>query len=103
MRLRSSHFVFLVLLLCSVQLRDGLALQVVEGAISDRSGSASQRHEASAIRARHLGPADLAGSRVDPGTTLEAASLKAHRAPWPMRQPDREAAAISSYTGFIRA
>ena len=100
MRLRSSQFVFLLLLLCSVQLRDGYTLRTLDGFISDHTGSVRERQEQAAARQR--------------GTSVQAAQALAHtvlisppastrQTPWPMPAPARAAAAVQSHTSLRRA
>jgi hypothetical protein len=103
MRRRSSHLVFVVLLLCSVQLRDNFTLQLVNGEVVRRSNGASQRHGGTAIPTgevvTHTGSAALL---VMP-TRLDSAGWTAHRTVWSMRLPASAAAAVSNHTGLLRA
>jgi hypothetical protein len=103
MRLRSSHLVFLVLLLCSVQLREDFTLQFVEGAIAGRSGTSAQRHDTASAAQRHLVPHPAFHPRIQVVTTLDAAARTAHQAAWPVPQPARAAAEVTTRTSLRRA
>ena len=103
MRLRSPHFVFLLLLVCSVQHREEYALHLVSGAHAGPA-STDQQHRA-------VDPADAPWNRPSipppdprtPETRLDPAALRAHSTPWAMRRPALASAAVSSFTGFLRA
>jgi hypothetical protein len=102
MRLRSSHFVFVVVLLCSVQLKDNFTLQLVNGEISRRSNGASQRHSITAL------PVSEAVTHVSTGHLVVSASpdsagWTAYRAAWTMPLPAHAAAAVSNHTSLLRA
>ncbi len=103
MRLRSSQFVFLLLLVCSVQNRDVIALHLGAGEVSGSStGELQQRNVASAAAEQHL-PSPLAGDLFPREVPLDAASRAAQATPWSMRRPAMDSAAVSSFTGFLRA
>jgi hypothetical protein len=103
MRRRSSHLVFVVLLLCSVQLRDNFTLQLVNGEVVRRSNGTSQRHGVAALPAgeavSHTGSTD----RLTIPTRLDSAGWTAHRTVWTMRLPASAAAAVSNHTSLLRA
>lgn len=103
MRLRSTQFVFLLLLVCSVQHREQCALHLLSSDISGQAANEPQRSTIAAAAAARPTPA-LQGR--DPYTReirLDAASLAAHSTVWTVRRPARESAAVSSFTGFRRA
>jgi hypothetical protein len=103
MRLRSSQFVFLMLLVCSVQVREEYALHMMTGVVSGRIAGATHLRETAAAYAKpdHL-LRRLIQSPAQP-TQLDSASAAAHRAPWTMRNPALEATALVSFTSFLRA
>jgi hypothetical protein len=103
MRLRPSHFVFVVVLLCSVQVRENLTFQIVKGEVSRRSNSASQRHGITALPASEAGPHGDSTSHLIVPTRLNSAGQTAHRIAWTMRRPASAAAAISNHTSLLRA
>lgn len=101
MRLRSSQFVFLLLLLCSVQSAE-LSGPHLTGASSMRQAAREQRETRSAI-AR---PRPSANQAVDPQLSeprLDSAAKAALRRPWPMRRPALASATVSAVTGLLRA
>ena len=102
MRRRSSHLVFVVLLLCSVQLSDDFTLRLANGTISRRSNGASQRR-ISALPASEVITHGSSTSHLAVTTRLDPAAWTAHRTPWTMRRPARAAASISHHTGLLRA
>jgi hypothetical protein len=103
MRRRSSHLVFLVLLACSVQLRDDFTLQLANGHAYRRSSSASQRHGAAALPANQVVAHTGNASHLAIPTRLDPAGWTAHRTVWTMPRPAHAAAAINHHTGLLRA
>ena len=102
MRLRSSRFVFLLLLVCSVQGREEYALRLVADAVSGHTCHQQGRRDLDRPIAPRICPASLEPHSRALHTRLDAASLTAHTTPWSMRRPALEAAAVSSFTGFVR-
>ena len=103
MRLRSSQFVFLMLLVCSVQIQEEYALHLMAGVVSGRTAGASQLREVSSASTKS---SDLLSANTEHAARpiqLDAASLAAHRIPWSMRSPALEATTLASFTGFFRA
>ena len=103
MRLRSSHFVFVVVLLCSVQLKDNFTLQLVNGEISRRSNGASQRHGITALPASAAVTHGGSTARLTVPTRLNPAGRTASRVAWTMPLPAHAAAAVSNHTSLLRA
>jgi hypothetical protein len=103
MRLRSSHFVFVVVLLCSVQIRDNFTLQFVNGEVSRRSNGASQRHGITALPAAEVGPHGDSSSHLTVVTRLDPAGWTAYRVAWTMPLPAHAAAAITNHTSLLHA
>jgi hypothetical protein len=103
MRLRSSHFVFVVVLLCSVQIRDNFTLQLVNGEVSRRSNGASQRHGIAALPTSEAGPHTGSTSHLAVPTRLDPAGWTAYRVAWAMPLPASAAAAVSNHTSLLRA
>ena len=103
MRLRSSQFVFLLLLVCSVQSREDYALRLVAGVVSGRSSHDLQSREIDAVSAQRSLTASLPGDLPPFETRLDAASLAAESTPWTMPHPALGSAAVSSFTSFRRA
>ena len=102
MRLRSSKFVFLLLLACSLQTAEEHALRFVTGIVSGRASDASQqRAMASAVRGHDPSPLMHFEQRTRQ-IRLDAASRAAQNTPWSMRRPALESTAIVSFTGFLR-
>ncbi len=102
MRLRSSQFVFLLLIACSVQIREEQASRWVEQAISGDSGRAFTLHEASSQAGRSRASA---GDPARPPSLLGLlpAALAAQRAPWTMRRPASDSTSVAVHTGLLRA
>lgn len=102
MRLRSSHLVFLMLLVCSVQIRQEYALQLITDAISGRTSAPSQTRE---VAAKSIKPAHPLTSqpRDHASATLPPAARAAHRAAWTMPYPASASTAVASFTGLLRA
>jgi hypothetical protein len=103
MRRRSSHLVFLVLLACSIQLRDDFTLQLVNGEVIRRSSSASQRHGIAALPSSEVTAHTGITDRLTMPTRLDSAGWTAHRTVWTMRRPASAAAAVSNHTSLLRA
>ena len=103
MRLRSSQFVFLLLLVCSVQIREEYASQLMADAVAGRATFASQRNEASTAPAEPIDRLNLHRSRPAQTLSLAPAARAAHRVAWTVRRALRESAAVVSFTGFLRA
>ena len=102
MRLRSSHFVFVVLLLCSVQLKDNFTLQLVNGEVVAPINGTSQRHGIAALPASEVVAHGSAGLLIDPALwTRPGGQLIAQPGPCPL--PARAAAAVSNHTSLLRA
>ena len=102
MRLRSSQFVFLLLLACCVQVGDARASQILSAAIHGQNTATSAVREASAILASSH---PLRRNRSAEADTLEldSASLAVRRTAWTVRPPALESSAVISFTGFLRA
>jgi hypothetical protein len=103
MRLRSSHFVFVVVLLCSVQLKDDFTLQLVNGEISRRSNGASQRRGITALPAGEAVALGGSTGHIAVPTRLDSAGWTAYRVVWTMRRPAHAATAVSNHTSLLRA
>lgn len=102
MRLRSSHFVLLMLLVCSVQIRQEYAVQLIADAISGRTAVASQERQVAAKSAKHTHP--FASQRRDTASAaLSPAARAAHRVTWTMPYPASASTAVASFTGLHRA
>ena len=93
----------MVLLLCSVQLRDDFTLQLVNEGVSRRPNGASQRNGATTTPARQIVTHAGNTSPIIVPTRLDSSGWTAHRAVWTMRRPARAAAAVSNYTSLLRA
>jgi len=102
MRLRSSQFVFLLLLVCSVQTREEYALHLVTDAAAIRSRSLQQQRQTDSAGERHRSPTSSDLELPAPQTRLDPSSLAATTTPWSMRRPALQSAAVSSFTGFLR-
>ncbi len=103
MRLRSSQFVFLLLLVCSVRLGEEYATQFLAGAMYGLSSGVSATREAGATSAEIR---TLVQPRPAPPAEtlrLNSAARAAHRFAWTVRRPARESAAVASFTGLLRA
>jgi hypothetical protein len=103
MRLRSSQFVFLVLLICSVQVREECAWHLRDRATSSRSASAAQQRDAASTTARQLSKLHLELERLTPTTRLTPEAEELHRAVWTMPSPAQGSTAIARHTSFLRA
>jgi len=102
MRLRSSHLVLLMLLVCSVQIRQEYAVQLIADAIAGRTTTASQAREVAAKSAK---PTHSLTSlqRDKASATLPPAARAAYRATWTMTYPASASTAVASFTGLLRA
>ena len=103
MRLRSSQFVFLMLLICSVQVREEYARSLRDDAPSSRPAASSHHREEVAESARPLTPLNVHFERRNTTKSQDAAAQKASRTPWTMPPPALGSAALVSFTGFLRA
>jgi hypothetical protein len=103
MRRRSSHLVFVVLLLCSVQLRDNFTLQLVNGEVTRRANGGSQRHGIAALPTSEVVAHTGSSTHLTMPTRLDSAGWTAHRTVWAMRRPASAAAAVSNHTSLLRA
>ena len=103
MRRRSSHLVFVVLLLCSVQLRDNFTLQLVNGEVVRRSNGTSQRHGVAALPTGEVVTHTGSTARLTVPTRLNPAGRTAYRVAWAMPLPAHAAAAVSNHTSLLRA
>jgi hypothetical protein len=103
MRLRSSQFVFLMLLICSVQVREEYAWHLRDGAVSSRASSPAQQREAAANSARQLNRLCLELERLSPSLRLSSAAMEVERTVWTMSRPALESTAMVSHTSFLRA
>jgi hypothetical protein len=102
MRLRSSQFVFLLLLACCVQVGDDCASQILSAAVYGQTPASTVRREAPAsfVSGRQPGDTRAASSNT---LALDSAALASHRTAWTVRRPALDSAAVSSFTGFLRA
>ncbi len=103
MRLRSSQFVFLLLLVCSVQLREEYASNLMAGAIAGRSTVTAQHREAASTAAEPSRRLNLHLVRPAQMVRLSPAAAAAHGIVWSMARPALAAAATFSHTSFLRA
>ncbi len=102
MRLRSTQFVFLLLLACSVQMQGVCAAQLLAEAVGVRTAAQNTRRET----APAIAPAYRSTPRLErpvASNGLNAAATAAHRVAWGVRGPARESSAVISFTGFLRA
>ena len=103
MRLRSSQFVFLMLLVCSVQIRQEYALQLMADAIAGRTNAASQQRETPSKAVKASGHSALPEGDPQEALRLAPAAQAAHRVSWTMRRPASDSTAVVSFTGLLRA
>jgi hypothetical protein len=97
MRLHSSQFVFLLLLACSLQVREDRALRMM----ATQTRAAVQLGEAALANA---GVSQRrAGERVAITTGLDARELSTERTVWTMPHPAAASASVNSFTGMLRA
>ena len=99
MRVRSSQFVFLLLLACSVQLREDRALRLMAA----QTLNASQLREVSVAASRQAEALPLAATQTVRKLSLDAHSAAAEQTPWMMPQPALASTAVHSFTGLLRA
>lgn len=97
MRLRSSQFVFLLLLACSVQLGETPGLRLM----ARSSLTLAEFHEiAAANNAPHQAlPVDRHAKVI----SLDPQAVALERTPWRMPHPASASTAIVSFTGLLRA
>lgn len=99
MRLRSSQFVMLLLLACSVQVGEGYALRWMAGerlhavSLPDVRATASTGHRET--------DAETQFCRLGPVPNPREAA--AERTAWAMPHPASASAAVASFTGLMRA
>ena len=101
MRLRSSQFVFLLLITCSVQPREEYALRWVEQAVFGVAAHAVTSREAYVQAGQPYtggAPPTLRHASFD----LLPAALAARRIPLAMPRPAAESAAVAVHTGLLR-
>ena len=103
MRLRSSQFVFLLLLVCSVQHTEAYALRLILDTVPGCASNEPQHRTVNPVTGRRVCPALLLAALPAPARRLDAASRAVHTAPWSMRRPALESTAVFSFTGFLRA
>ena len=101
MRLRSSKFVFLLLLVCSVRDPQVYAQGFMAGPALGRTILDSQQRENDPSGARRVSPRPQV-RQAPRETGLDPASLAAHVLPWGMRSPASASAAVVSFTGYQR-
>ena len=102
MRLRSSQFVFLMLLLCSVQIRQEYALQLITDAISGHSDASAPQREVIRNPGRAFLPSAASASDRQASLSLSPQAIAAERTAWTMPHPASASAAVSRYTGLLR-
>jgi len=103
MRLRSSQFVFLMLLICSVQVREECSWHLADGAVTNRTAAAAAQHRATASpSARRMTRLCVELERLTPSMRLDSAAREAHQTPWTMAQPAQESASVVSFTSYLR-
>ena len=103
MRLRSTQFVFLMLVLCSVQIRQEYALQLMADAIAGHSQTPAHERKTAAKVTELTHALTALAIPAHPSLSLAPQSIAAERTPWTMPHPASASAAISSYTGLLRA
>ena len=103
MRLRSSQFVFLMLLICSLQIREEYASQLIGGAVAGRTRIGAQKSEASSADDEVTLGRTLRAPHHPYATKLAPADTAAHSIPGPMAAPAFASTAIVSHTSFRRA
>ncbi len=99
MRLRSSQFVFLLLLVCSLQIREDHAARLIADAVAGRTILPAQAAEAASSPVEPIERL----ARPMPALALPPQALAAHRIAWTVRPPALESAAVISFSGFLRA
>jgi hypothetical protein len=95
MRLRSSQFVFLILLACTVQVHQDHALRLM----SSQTLAAVQQREAGAAKSLS---ATLPIDRPAVRSILGAHAVGVERTPWLMPHPASASAAVAVFTGLLR-
>jgi hypothetical protein len=103
MRLRSSQFVFLLLLACSVNLGEECAMHLLASSVASPILGTANLRESSAQAPSHTSTVAPSAVRLLPATALDPAARAAQTIPWTMPHPASASAAIISYTGFLRA
>jgi hypothetical protein len=93
----------MVLLLCSVQLRDDFTLHLVNDGISRRPSGSSQRNGAATASVRLIVTHTGNTSHLILPVRLDSARWTAHRTVWTMRRPASAATAVSYHTSLLRA
>ena len=99
MRVRSSQFVFLLLLACAVQVREDRALRLVAA----HTLSASRLREVAVAASRQAATLPLEVSQPAQIIKLDAHSAAAEQTAWTMPQPALASTAVHSFTGLLRA
>ncbi len=102
MRLRSSQFVFLLLLVCSVQIREEYASNLMADAIAGRATLTAQHREAVAANADTSHQWNLHLARPAQVARLSPAAVAARRIVWSMARPALATTATISHTSFLR-
>ncbi len=100
MRLRSSQFVLLLLIACSVQIREECALRWVEQTVFGGSVRALVSREVK-TQAGHFDSLSKPRHRLA-SFDLPPAAVAAQRVPWVMRRPASDFTAVAIYTGLLR-
>jgi hypothetical protein len=103
MRLRSSQFVFLLLLVCSVQIREEYASNLMADVIAGRATLAAQHREAVSATAGRSLRLNLHLARPAQAIRLSPAAVATRRVAWCMTRPALSTAATFSHTSFLRA
>jgi hypothetical protein len=103
MRLRSTQFVFLMLVLCSVQIRQEYALQLMADAFAGHSHAPAQERKAAAKAAELTRVLTALALPAHPTLSLAPQSIAAERTPWTMSHPASASTAVASHTSLIRA
>ena len=102
MRLRSSQFVFLLLLTCSVQHWEHPALHLTQTAAAGQTSALTKRDHAP-LRELQTSSPTLASVLSSTGGRLDAAAAAAQRTVWTMRLPAQACVAMAAHTSFLRA
>ena len=97
MRLRSSQFVMLLLLACSVQVGEAYAFRLMAGHVLHAAAPALNTRTVSAPKSIPV----VDQSRITLSLSPEART--AERTPWSMPHPASASAAVASFTGLLRA
>ena len=99
MRLRPSKFVFLLLLACTVQLGEACALTL----ITVHSLQNASAHDVTVIGQSQVTHRNRTEKRHSHTFRLGSRATVAERTPWTMPHPALASAAITSFTGLLRA